>query len=70
MLINKKKRSCQMDYAVPAERKENEKSGKYLDLVEELKKTEVHVGDGTVSYNWCTWKGIQMLGKKTRGIRN
>ena len=43
MLINKKKRTCQLvDFAVPADhrvkRKENEKMDKYLDLARELKK--------------------------------
>ena len=63
-----------VDFAVPADYrvklKESEKWNKYLDLVRELKKNTEHEGNGDTSYNWCTWKNTQRIGKETRRLRN
>ena len=37
VLINKKKRICQVDFAVPEKKQKSEKTEKYLDLARELK---------------------------------
>ena len=48
--------------------KENKKIGKYLDLAREQVKAMEHEGDGDTNISWCTWNGLQMLGKETGGI--
>ena len=37
----------------------------FLDLARELKNAVEHVDDGDTNCNWCTWNGLQRLGKRT-----
>ena len=60
-----------MDFAILADLrvnlKENEKRGKYLDLIRELKKTTLeHKGDTTC--NWCARYSHQRIGKSLKDL--
>ena len=63
-----------MDFAVLADHsmiiEESEKKDKYLYFAWELKKVMEYKGDGDANCNWCTWKGLQRLGKETGWYRN
>ena len=50
--------------------KESEKIEKILDLARELKKSVEHLGDDDSDCSWCTWNGLQNLGKRTGKIGN
>ena len=39
---------------------------KYFDLARELKKKQVHKGDGGTNSSWCTWNIVWGLEKKTK----
>ncbi len=46
------------------------KKDKNLNHARELKNTMKHEGDGGTNFSWCTWNGLQRLGKATGKIEN
>ena len=74
LILKKEKTGPLVDFAVLEDHKvrikESEKTGKYLDLAKELKKTVESTSDGDTIRSWCTWNGPQRFGKGTGSIQN
>ena len=75
MVINKKKEKLP-SYGFCHSNKlqsENERKWQNRQIIgpcQKKKQTIKHAGDGDNNYSWCTWNGLQKLGKETRTIGN
>ena len=75
IIFNIKKRTCRIvDFAVPADHRENikesEKKDNSLELAKVLKENMEYENNVYINCYWCSWYSHQRFGKTSRGLGN